>query len=270
MLRLKPGLAASDVSLGELGFARNAIASYAEFAELKRKGRINPGVRFQATVAGPATTGGTLEMPESDVYALVEPALAREIRDIVAGIPAGELAVQLDLAVEVEKEEYRRRPGAFDTPAFAIRQFTFEGTTDAVARLANAIPPDVELGFHLCAMWHVYKDAGQDLRVHVDYANALIGKIRRPIGYFHLPTTPEFGEADFAPLKDLRLPQGTKLFLGLIHAADGLEGARRRVEAARKVVPDFGVAHFCGLSQWGAGPETVQPMLELHRATAAI
>ena len=189
---------------------------------------------------------------------------------IVEAIPASELTIQLDLAVEVEKEEYRRRPEAFDTPVFGIRQLSFEGTTDSVARLANAVPADVELGFHLCALWHVYKGAGQDLRVHVDYANALVRKINRPIAYFHIPTTPEFEEKDFAPLRDLKLQPGTKLFLGLIHAEDGLEGARRRVKAAQSVVRDFGVGHFCGLSQWGAGPETVEPMLDLHRRTAAL
>jgi hypothetical protein len=270
MLRLKADRAARDVDLGELGFARNAIESYATFRELKARGTIAAGTRFQATVAGPATTGGTLEMPEDQMLPLVERALSNEIRRIVDAIPAHELTIQLDLAVEVEKEEYRRRPEAFDTPIFGIRQLTFEGTTDTVARLANAIPPEVEFGFHLCALWHVDKGAGQDLRVHVDYANALVRKIQRPIGYFHLPTTPEFGQKDFAPLRDLRLKAGTKLFLGLIHAADGLDGARRRLQAAQSVVADFGVGHFCGLAQWGVGPDTVEPMLRLHRETAAI
>jgi hypothetical protein len=270
MLRLKPGLAPGDVHLNELGFAINALASYTEFRRLKAEGRIRADMRFQATVAGPATTGGMLEMPEADVMAIIEPALAAEIRRIVDAIPPSELTVQLDLAVEVEKEEFRRRPGAFDTPVFALRDFTFEGTTDAVARLANAIPPDVELGFHLCAMWHVFKGAGQDLRVHVDYANALMRKVKRPIAYFHLPTTPEYEEKDFHPLRDLQLRPGTKLFLGLIHAVDGFEGASRRVKAAQAVVADFGVGHFCGLSQWRTGPETVEPMLELHRLAASV
>ena len=270
MLRLKPGRAAHEVELGELGFARNAIESYRTFRELRAQGTIKAGTRFQATVAGPATTGGTLEMPEDQMLPLVERALSNEIRRIVEAVPAQELTIQLDLAVEVEKEEYRRRPQAFDTPIFGIRQLSFEGTTDSVARLANAVPPEVELGFHLCALWHVDKGGGQDLRVHVDYANALVRKIRRPIGYFHLPTTPEYAEKDFAPLRDLHLGAGTRLFLGLIHAADGLEGARRRLEAAQSVVGDFGIGHFCGLAQWGAGPDTVEPMLRLHRETAAM
>jgi hypothetical protein len=269
MLRLKPGRSAADLDLGELGFARNALASYAEFRKLKAAGTIPRNVRYQATVAGPATTGGTLELPEDELLPLVERSLAREIAAIAEGIPHDELAIQLDLAVEVEKEEFIRRPQAFDTPVFAIRRFTLEGTTDSVARLANAIPPDVELGFHLCALWHVYKGAGQDLRVHVDYANALARKVKRSIAYFHLPTTPEFAGKDFEPLRGLELAPETKLFLGLIHAEDGLEGARRRVRAAQAVLPDFGVGHFCGLRQLGAGPETVEPMLELHRDVAA-
>ena len=270
MVRLKPGLSVSAVKLGSLGFADNAIASYREFKRLRSSGKIRPGVRFQATLAGPATTGGMIELHEEQLLPLIEAPLAQEIRHIVAAIPAEDLTIQIDLAVEVEKVEYERRPGAFDTPIFGLRKFTMVGTTDSVARLVNAIPAEVELGFHLCALWHVYKDAGQDMAVHVDYANELVRKIDRNIAYFHLPTTPEYAAADFAPLKNLKLGLRTKLFLGLIHAADGLEGARRRVRAAQSVVPEFGVAHFCGLSQWGAGPETVAPMLLLHRATAAL
>ena len=268
LYKLAAGRTSRDVSLGDLGIAANALASYEQFSQLRAQGRIRNGVRFQATVPGPATTGGTLELPEKDVYDIVLPTLQDELRRILDGIPVEDLTIQLDLAVEVEKEEFRRRPHAFDTPVFAIRQFTFDGSVEAVAQLAQAVPEEVELGFHLCAMWHVYKDAGQDMAVHVDYSNALSRKIKRPIAYMHLPTTPEYDAADFQPLARLEIHPETKLFLGLIHASDGLDGARRRVLAAQKSVKDFGVAHFCGLSQWGAGPETVEPMLRLHRQLA--
>ena len=268
MYKAAAGRSPKDVKLGDLGIAANALASYQQFMQLRSQGRIRKGVRFQATVPGPATTGGTLEMPEADVYEIVVPALLTEIRAIIDGIPAEDLTIQFDLAVEVEKEEFRRRPDAFDTPVFAIRQFTFDGTINAVARLAQAVPAEVELGFHLCAMWHVYKQAGQDMAVHVDYANALSSKVKHSIAYIHLPTTPQYEAADFGPLTRLALHPETKLFLGLIHVSDGLEGAKRRMLAAQKSVKNFGVAHFCGLSQWGAGPETVELMLKLHRELA--
>ena len=49
---------------------------------------------------------------------------------------------------------------------------------------------------------------------------------------------PEF----FAPLAGIDPARITSVVLGLVHASDGLPGARRRAEAARSVLGDFGVA----------------------------
>jgi hypothetical protein len=48
---------------------------------------------------------------------------------------------------------------------------------------------------------------------------------------------------------------------------DGLDGARRRLAAAREVVTDFGVATECGFGR--RPPETVLALLDLHRDVAA-
>ena len=54
-------------------------------------------------------------------------------------------------------------------------------------------------------------------------------------------------DAYFAPLEGLALHPETKLFLGLVHHHDGLEGAQRRVAAASQFVRGFGVATECGM-----------------------
>jgi hypothetical protein len=54
-------------------------------------------------------------------------------------------------------------------------------------------------------------------------------------------------DAYFAPLAGLRVPLETAVFLGLAHPVDGVEGAKRRMAAAKKVVGEFGVATECGL-----------------------
>ena len=60
---------------------------------------------------------------------------------------------------------------------------------------------------------------------------------------------------------------GTDLYLGLIHPADGADGARRRIDAAREHVDGFGVATECG---WGrGGAAAVDGLLELHRELSA-
>ena len=68
--------------------------------------------------------------------------------------------------------------------------------------------------------------------------------------------------AAYAPLADLKLAAPTDLYLGLIHVADGLDGACRRIALAGEVVPRFGIATECG---WGRRPaDSVQPLLALH------
>ncbi len=63
-------------------------------------------------------------------------------------------------------------------------------------------------------------------------------------------------------LPGLRLHPETKLFLGLVHATDGVEGARRRIAAAEKVVADFGIGTECGMGR--RDPQTIPALLDLH------
>ena len=55
-------------------------------------------------------------------------------------------------------------------------------------------------------------------------------------------------QAYFAPLKQLHLPPSTQLYLGVVHHQDP-DGTRRRIEAARQVVHDFGIATECGMGR---------------------
>jgi hypothetical protein len=66
----------------------------------------------------------------------------------------------------------------------------------------------------------------------------------------------------------LQLGAATELYLGLVHAQDGVEGAKRRVEAAKKFVPTFGVASECGISR-GRDPELAMKFIATYGAVAA-
>ena len=67
-------------------------------------------------------------------------------------------------------------------------------------------------------------------------------------------------------MRALRLPARTELFLGLVHATDGIDGFRRRAATARQFAPAFGIATECG---FGRRPlESIAALLELHRAAA--
>ncbi|HUB94473.1 MAG TPA: hypothetical protein VL993_01060 [Stellaceae bacterium] len=248
LYRLKPGVAAKDLALGPYGYAENARRSHAAFARLRRDGKIPPQTRLQVCMAGPGTTAYVIKLPADELLPLARVALLREIEAMVATLPPSDLAIQLDVAMEAEHEEYLRRPDAFDTPVHDAFHWTHEQMAQSVAWLADRIPAEIELGFHICSIWHHCPEGGQDNEVMVDTANLLSERIGRPIAYIHIPIIPEHDSVeDYAPLGRLRLHRETKLFLGLLNLADGLDGARRRIALAESIVPDFGVSFFCGL-----------------------
>jgi hypothetical protein len=287
IFRLRPGVRAEDVRLGPYGYADNAAKSYAAFVEARNVGKIAPGTRLQVTIPGPGTSAYAIELPPPVLLPMARKALAAEVAAIVRAIPAADLALQIDVAMEAEHEEYRRRPAAWDQPMHTVFDWSLDEMAESVAWLANRIPDDVELGFHICSIWHHDPGAGQDNRVLADAANAILGRLERPVGFIHIPIIPDHAAADYAALRALDLPADTRLYLGLINLADGLDGARQRVAMAEAAgISDFGVAMFCGLGRPPAAgtpyrpvpipaltratPDTIGAVLDLHRAVAEL
>ncbi len=102
----------------------------------------------------------------------------------------------------------------------------------------------------------------------MDLANALTAGVRRPLTWVHLPVPRDrTDDAYFAPLRALRLSPETELYLGLVHYTDGVEGTRRRLEAARRIMTGFGVATECGMGR--RSPATIPDLLATHAAVAA-
>jgi hypothetical protein len=261
------GAHADDLKLGPYGYADNAKRSYEVFKRLKAAGVVREDTRFQVTMAGPGTTVFPVKVPAETLLPRAADALSREIAEIVRAIPADELTIQLDVAMEAEHEEYIRAPESFDTPVHEQFHWTQDQMADAVAEVANRIPANVELGFHICTIWHHDPAGGQDNVVVVDTINALIDRIHRPIAYFHFPIIPEHQKIeDYDPLRDLRIPEGTKVFLGLITLADGLEGAKRRIALAEQVLDDFGVSFYCGLG----GPQIMKTLSSAEPQPVAV
>ena len=73
--------------------------------------------------------------------------------------------------------------------------------------------------------------------------------------------------AYFEPLAKLKRGSGMDLFLGVVHAADGVEGTVRRMRTASEVTPHFGIATECGISR-ARTPELVHAILEIHGQAA--
>ena len=256
--------ATSDVDLGPLQYAPAAIESYAQFRALKAQGRIPAATRFQVSLPTPFGIVFGL-FPDSDlatIWRLYEKRMLAEIVAITEAVPAKELALQWDIAVETIAvlEDPGNKQG-----------ITAEAVAASIAQLSSQIPTGVELGLHICYgdRDHHHFIEPKDLGVAVAFANRLFGLIQRPIGWIHVPVPKERDdEAYFAPLDNLRLRDGTQLYLGLVHLGDGIAGARRRMTAAGRFVKDYGIATECGLGRRPA--ETIPALLALHRDAATL
>lgn len=262
-VKLRPGVAPQAVTFERLGYADVARASYALFAELKQAGVIPAHCRFQVSLPTPLAPVTAFVLPEAQ--AAVEPAyearLLAEVDAICAAVPHSELAVQWDTAIEFAVLE-----GVMPVYFGDVMQ----GIVARLVRIGGHVPGDVELGYHLC-----YGDAGHrhfkqpaDTAHLVNVANAIAAGVTRPVNWVHLPVPRDrVDDAYFAPLRDLERFPGCELYLGLVHFTDGVEGTRRRIAAAQRVVPEFGVATECGLGR--RPPETIPDLLRIHAAVAA-
>lgn len=174
---VKPGSVKQGLTLGPCGIAENAIASYRQFKQMKESAVVPRRARFQATLPGPLDCAFVVELPKGELFPLAEEATAREISAITAAIPADDLTIQVDLAFEVELEEYRRRPKDFDMPVYEGVDWTLDDQATLIANICNRIPPNIELGFHLCSIWHIDQSKGQDNNVHVDWCHRCRGRL---------------------------------------------------------------------------------------------
>ena len=246
------------VTFASLGYAKAALESHATVRRLREQGRIPAGLRFQVSLPTPLAV--VAQYIEASAQAAVEgpyaDRLVAEAREIMSAIPHAELAIQWDVAVEFAVLEGLRR---------VHFQPVHEGVVERLRGLRAAIPADIEMGFHLC-----YGDSGgkhfkepADTSLLVKIANAISEDSPRPIQWIHMPVPKERDDsAYFAPLKNLKLRPETRLFLGLVHPGDGIEGTRRRMAMAERFVKDFGIATECGFGR--RPPETVPELLRVH------
>jgi hypothetical protein len=261
--RLRANADARALQLGDIGYAGNAIASYRKFAELKSEGVIGLGVRFMVAIPSPFNLINFHFAP--DQRAALEPAyesaLLAEVDRIAQAIPHDELSIQWDCAHDMQAYDGARPTWFSDTQP---------GIENRLIRIGEHVPGGVELGYHFC-----YGSFGgkhfvepKDMGAMVRLANAISQGVRRPIDWYHMPVPIERSDdAYFAPLDDLRLRPECRLYLGLIHDADGLPGTLARIAAAHRHVADFGVATECGFGR--RDPSSLQTLLDIHVALAS-
>lgn len=263
------GVTADDLRFPPLGYADEALESYATFARLRSEGVIPVGTRFQVSLPTPAAIAGSFIVAQDRAAfeSAYERALFAELERILDGIPHDDLAIQWDTALEFALlESANIRSTHAIAPWF---DDVLAGVVERAARQAAAVPDDVEVGYHLCygdveeAHFIQPTDAGH----LADVIAGTLASTSRPISWFHLPVPIERDDVEFfAPLASVDIPESTELYLGLLHHEDGVEGAGRRIAAASSAVSRFGVATECG---FGRGPSERTPaLLDLHAAVA--
>ncbi len=132
-------------------------------------------------------------------------------------------------------------------------------------RIGDAVPAGVELGIHLCyGDWEAkHFVEPRDMTKMVGLANLIAGAISHPLAYIHMPVPiARDDNAFYAPLRDLKLKPGTELVLGLVHA-DGADATKKRIAAAQKYAPHFGIGTECGIARKRT-PELVTSLLKVH------
>jgi hypothetical protein len=259
-LRFRPDVDPTTVAF-ETGYDKAALASYETFKRLRADGAIPRHVRFQVCLATPQASGYLyVSRPARETYfAVYERALTTALAKITKAIPAADLTIQWDVCQEVLVFEnyFENRPTSYKKQIF-----------DMLGRLGDAVPQEVEMGYHLCygspRDEHLVQPT--DSAILVEMMDGIAAATKRRIDFMHVPVPKDrTDDAYYAPLEKWRRPPGTTLYLGLLHHDDAA-GDAGRIAAARRHVGQFGLAAECG---WGrTEPGRLPGLLKGHRLAA--
>ncbi|MYF86230.1 MAG: hypothetical protein F4178_07215 [Rhodospirillaceae bacterium] len=261
--RVKPNV--TEITLN-LPYGEEAIKSYEILKRLRAEGKAANDVPFQVCL--PCTIDGTVRFfPDTKDHPLVmgayERALQSSVRLILEHVPANDLVIQWDYCIELLEILAALNPD-MESKA-GVEGISFEGRIEKftapeyLAPMTESIPEEVTMGYHLCyGTWGGWPMTEvEDIGFCVRLANRLVANSPRRVDFFHLPAMRDADEAFFKPLEDLDIGRAT-IFLGL-ELADGPDEMVRRAEAARKYLPECGVAHYCGYGR--DAPERVRDLI---------
>ncbi len=262
--RVRPGVERVRFGLPglRLGYARDATNSYFIFKTLREQGVLPQDLRFQIAIPMINSVVRPLYFPEPGDVDKVRPgfeeALAAELAVIVKRIPAKDLAIQWDCAWELS--------AVYGGSDIAAKEAAIETHVAPIRRLSSLLPSDAALGFHFCfgtfGGWPAF--APPDLGRAVDLINAAIVASGRRCDWVHIPALDRSDSAFYAPLARLEA-KGARVYLGLIHSMNTFA---QRLAVAREVLPDFGLAAYCGFGR--TPPEQLPAILEDHRKALAM
>ena len=241
----------------ETGYDQAALDSYGIFETMRGGGRIPQGIRFQVCLPTPMSTAYMYmsHKAHKDFINVYERSLRTALETILDGIPHEDLAIQYDVCQEVLifEDYFPHRPDDYKKQIF-----------DLLGRLGDAVPEDVQLGYHLCygspADEHLVMP--RDTEILVEMLNGVNAAVRRRIAFLHIPVPrARTDDGYFRPLQNLSIDRDIELYLGLIHHDDEA-GDSARIATARNYLDDFGMSTECG---WGrTDPARVPGLLDSH------
>ena len=273
LLRLADGADPGQVSWPDLGYADAYLGSYKVYAALREQGMIPSGVRFQVEYPTPMASISGYIVPEQQQALLdsYEQAMFADLGRLLAAVPADEVAVQWDVAVEFGILEEAFAPGGAQA---------FDAIIAALTRCVDHVPAEIPAGLHLC-----YGDYGHhhfmqpvSLALQVRVVNAVAAAAARPVSFvsFTVPQN-QREESYFAPLAELAADQDTELNFALVpyHPAEQEAGTTedqvRLIDAALAASPGgpraWGICTECGMGR--VDRDDVPALLDLHREIIA-
>ena len=174
--RGRHGLRRARLRLGGDVLARDLRAPDATRASSPRRCRFLVSL---PTPLAPVSAFVALEH-QADLEPVYEAQMAREVERILDAIPPADLAIQWDA-----RYEFAMLDGAIAVWFGDVRA----GILERLLRLGRHVPPEVELGYHLCYgdEEHGHFSEPQDSKDLVAVANALGDGLERPLKWIHMP-----------------------------------------------------------------------------------
>ncbi len=271
-LQLADGVDPAEMTWPDLGYADAYRASYQTFTALREQGVIPAGVRFQVEYPTPMASIGAYIVPAQQAALLpsYQTAMFADLDRVLAAIPADQLAVQWDVAVEFGVLEEAFGPGGGQAFGMIVA---------ALARCVDHVPAEVPVGLHLCYgdYGHTHFKQPESLALQVRVLNAVADAAGRQVSFVSF-TVPQYqrDEAYFAPLAALA-DHGIELNFALVpyHPAEQAAGTTgdqvRLIDAALASSPgggrDWGVCTECGMGR--VDRADVPALLDLHRTIIA-
>ena len=241
-LRIKSGVETGSLSFNT-GYADDAIRSFEAFDRQQSAGGIPAGVKYQICMATPLAIAYNFISPNSfdEFIPAYTDHLAAEFGRIAETLPHDRISYQWDVCQEVLMWEgyYDQYPG-FEDHIFAV-----------LGQLGGLVPADIDLGYHLCygspADEHMVQP--DNMAVLVEIANGIAASVSRQVQYIHMPVPQDRNDrAYFEPLANLSFPEGTDLYLGLVHDGDGDNNALK-LATAREFATVAGIGTECGVGR---------------------